>query len=166
MDALNIRVLPTDEWQVLRDFRLRALADSPENIGGDLATESMWGESEWRAQLAKYDFIVAAINGATVGGMNVERLVGDFGATCWIGSCWIDPEYRRQGILREIFSYFDSVASAHGWLVQGIGVFVDNVTAIAVWEKLGFVKMGDAKPSTRKTDPQRYYQRMIRKSSI
>lgn len=165
MHSPIIRLLTPDEWPVLRELRLKALSDSPENIGGDLATESKWTETEWRAQLAKYDFMVASINGITIGGMNIEKLKGDFGATCWIGSCWIDPEYRGRKVLRALFNYLDSVALISGWEIQGIGVFVDNVAAIAAWEKLGFIAMGEAKPSTRKTDPQRYYQRMIRKSA-
>jgi RimJ/RimL family protein N-acetyltransferase len=43
-------------------------------------------------------------------------------------------------------------------------VFTDNFSAIAAYEKLGFVKMGDDTASTRK--PGKFFQRMIRKSVV
>jgi ribosomal protein S18 acetylase RimI-like enzyme len=92
--------------------------------------------------------------------MSVEELDGDFGATCWIGGCWSDPEFRGIGLLREMFNFLD--AQDRDWKIQGLGVWIDNYSAIAAYEKLGFVKMGEDTPSTRQ--PGKFYQRMIRKS--
>ena len=164
MDSTTIRVIGIDEWPLFRDFRLRALENSPEHIGGVIEEERSWDESQWRAQLRKFDFVLAAIGGETVGGMTVERLKGDFGATCWIGSCWIDTAHRGKKLLRAMMEYVDSRASELGWSVQGLGVWVDNFDAIAAYEKLGFVKMGPEMPTTRFNEPGRHYQRMIRKS--
>ncbi len=157
-----IRKLDHAEWQLLRDIRLRALSDSPEHIGGDIGEERSWGEEQWSSQLEKFDFVIAEVDGESAGGMNIEKLIGDFGATCWIGSCWIDPHYRGQGFLSEIFTHIDEKAEEEGWSVQGLGVWVDNFAAISIYEKLGFVKVGPEVPSTR--TPDRHYQRMIRHS--
>ena len=164
MQSTTVRLLEIDNWRLFRDFRLQALENSPEHIGGDLETERGWGEEEWRTQLRKFDFLYAVNEELIVGGMTIERLKGDFGATCWIGSCWISPALRGQGIFRMMMEYVDSVASENGWPIQGLGVWTDNYPAIAIYEKLGFVKMGPPMPSTRVTNPQKYYQRMIRKS--
>jgi ribosomal protein S18 acetylase RimI-like enzyme len=94
--------------------------------------------------------------------MSVENLKGDFGATCWVGSCWVRPEFRRTGVLQALFDYLDSHAVQRDWLIQGLGVWIDNEIAIKAYEKLGFEKMGERQESTRK--PGMYYQRMIRKT--
>jgi len=97
-----------------------------------------------------------------IGMMTVENLSGDFGATSWVASCWVDPEYRQHGALRALFQYLDEQAVRRDWTVQGLGVWIDNEIAITAYEKLGFEKMGEKQESTRK--PGMYYQRMLRKT--
>jgi RimJ/RimL family protein N-acetyltransferase len=94
--------------------------------------------------------------------MYIEVLNGDFGATCWIGGCWSNPLFRGKGLMRAMFHFIDH--QDKDWKVQGLGVWTDNFSAIAAYEKLGFVKMGEDTESTRK--PGKFYQRMIRKSAI
>jgi ribosomal protein S18 acetylase RimI-like enzyme len=94
--------------------------------------------------------------------MTVENLQGDFGATCWVGSCWVDSEFRQHGALRALFDLLDRDAARRDWLIQGLGVWVDNEIAIKAYERLGFSKMGEKQESSRK--PGMYYQRMIRKT--
>jgi GNAT superfamily N-acetyltransferase len=103
------------------------------------------------------------MNGVDIGMMTVENLKGDFGATCWVGSCWVNTEFRKHGALRALFEYLDRNAARRDWLIQGLGVWVDNESAIKAYEKLGFVMMGEKQESTRK--PGMYYQRMIRKTA-
>ena len=92
--------------------------------------------------------------------MFIEVLDGDFGATCWIGGCWSNPEFRGKGLLSSMFRFIDQ--QDKDWKVQGLGVWTDNYNAIAAYEKLGFVKMGEDTASSRQ--PGKFYQRMIRKS--
>jgi RimJ/RimL family protein N-acetyltransferase len=94
--------------------------------------------------------------------LSVEVLNGDFGATCWIGGCWSIPSFRGKGLMRAMFTYIDE--QEKDWKIQGLGVWTDNYNAIAAYEKLGFVKMGEDTESTRK--PGLFYQRMIRKSLV
>jgi len=162
MASLDIRIISSDEWHLLREMRLRALEESPELIGGEIETERAWSESQWRAQLEKFNYLIASAKDLHIGGMQIERLDGDFGATCWIGSCWIDPSYRGQGALRSLFDFVDAHSQSMGWSVQGLGVWVDNHKAIAAYEKLGFRAMGPQKPVDMKDGTQRFYQRMIR----
>jgi ribosomal protein S18 acetylase RimI-like enzyme len=104
--------------------------------------------------------ILAMVDGADCGFMTVENLKGDFGATCWVGSCWVDPKFRQRGVLRTLFSFADSIADERHWEVQGLGVWVDNSGAISAYENIGFKKMGDPQESSRKAGM--FYQRMIR----
>lgn len=157
---ISVEIIHPDQWPRLRVLRLKSLQVNPEAFGGTYEIESAESESEWRAKFEKLNFLVATVDGVDAAMMSVEELVGDFGATCWIGGCWSDPSYRGKGLLRALFDFVDQ--QDRDWKIQGLGVWIDNYSAIAAYEKLGFVKMGEDTPSTRQ--PGKFHQRMIRKS--
>ena len=157
---LEVTLLTEDDWARYREIRLRALQSDGDAFGGDLASESEFTENQWREKARKYVGLVASIENKDCGFMTIENLTGDFGASCWVGSCWVDPKYRERGVLRSLFTFADSQSAERDWGVQGLGVWVDNSGAISAYEKIGFEKMGERQESTRK--PGMYYQRMIR----
>ena len=160
--AVLVEELSEDQWQRYRDLRIAALENDGHAFGSSLEAEVLYSEVEWRSKARQYVGIVASVAGEDIGIMTVENLKGDFGATSWVGSCWVDPEYRQHGALRALFQYLDEQAVRRDWTVQGLGVWVDNEIAITAYEKLGFEKMGEKQESTRK--PGMYYQRMLRKT--
>ena len=162
MQRINVGQLSEDDWGRLRDIRLAALENDGHAFGGNLEAESAYDESEWREKFGIFTGVIARVGGEDVGFMSVENLKGDFGATCWIGSCWIKPEFRGTGVLKSLFDFVDEHGTDRDWLTQGLGVWVDNEVAIKAYEKIGFEKMGEKQESTRK--PGMYYQRMIRKT--
>ncbi len=157
---VTVELLAPDEWQRLRSVRLRALTESGYAFGGTYEAENAEDESSWRLKFEKNDFLIASVNGEDAAMLYIEILKGDFGATCWIGGCWSDPKFRGKGLMRALFTYIDR--QDKDWKIQGLGVWTDNFSAIAAYEKLGFVKMGEDTASTRQ--PGKFYQRMIRKS--
>ena len=160
MEEVTLAELLPEEWERLRRLRIASLSESPDAFGGNLETEEMLSEEEWRKKFEKLVHLVAVIDGIDIAVLSVENLDGDFGATCWIGGCWVNPEYRGRGAMRALISYLDEHAEERGWKVQGLGVFSDNDEAIAAYEKLGFIRRGELQPSTRR--PDRLFQRMIR----
>jgi len=161
MTALPVvELLTPDQWQRVRAIRLRALEESGYAFGGTFEIESSEDEATWRLKFDKNDFLIASVAGVDAAMLYIEVLKGDFGATCWIGGCWSDPQFRGKGLMRALFTFIDQ--QEKDWKIQGLGVFTDNYNAIAAYEKLGFVKMGEDTESTRK--PGLFYQRMIRKS--
>ena len=154
--------LHADEWVRLSNIRLKALIDTPHAFGGTYENERLFDEDSWRLEFAKQAFVIASVDGIDAGMMYVENLVGDFGATCWIGGCWSDPDFRGVGLMRAMFEFLDKQAASRDWLIQGLGVWTDNDLAISAYEKLGFVEMGGPQPSTRQ--PGKFYQAMIRKT--
>lgn len=160
--VLSVDCLTEDDWERLRDIRLAALENDGHAFGGNLEAESAYGESEWRQKFTIFTGLIAKVDGVDTGFMSVENLKGDFGSTCWIGSCWVKPEFRGRGVLRSLFYFVDKESAERDWKIQGLGVWVDNEIAIKAYEKIGFVMMGEKQESTRK--PGMYYQRMIRKT--
>jgi GNAT superfamily N-acetyltransferase len=160
MSGVRVEELSPDDWQRLRDIRLAALHSDGHAFGGNVEAESQMTEAEWRAKFEIFTGLVAVVDGVDVGFMSVENLKGDFGTTCWVGSCWVDSQHRRKGALRALFDYVDAVSEERNWGIQGLGVWIDNDGAITAYEKLGFSQIGEPQESTRK--PGLYYQRMIR----
>jgi RimJ/RimL family protein N-acetyltransferase len=160
MNQIQIELLSPDQWQRAKDLRLASLRDSAHAFGGDLESESAQSESEWRAKFEKLSYIVASVDGTDSAIMTVESLVGDYGAKAWIGGCWSSPEYRGVGLLKAMMKYVDEHAHDKGWQRHGLGVWVDNHPAIAAYERLGFVTMGEPTLSNRIAN--KFYIRMIR----
>jgi RimJ/RimL family protein N-acetyltransferase len=156
----EVILLSEDNWARYRDIRLAALVHDESAFGGDYDSESQYSEAQWRQKAQQYVGLLATIDGNDCGFMTIENLKGDFGATCWVGSCWVDPKFRQGGVLRSLFTFADLCSAERNWQVQGLGVWVDNAGAIAAYEKIGFERMGEPQESTRK--PGLYYQRMIR----
>ena len=159
---IEVSELQADDWQRLRAIRLKSLQESPDVLEGSFEAESKESESDWREKFSKLTYLVASLPGSDVGLMSIEVLDGDFGATCWIGGCWVSPEARGKGVLRAMFNYVDEHAPVRDWSKQGLGVMEDNLLAIKAYEKLGFVAMGDKKLASEEL--KKYYQRMIRTS--
>ena len=161
-NGVVVELITPNEWQRLRAIRLKALTESGHAFGGTFEAESAEDEATWSLKFEKNDFLIASVDGADAGMLYIEVLKGDFGATCWIGGCWSDPQFRGKGLMRAMFTYIDE--QDKDWKVQGLGVWTDNYNAITAYEKLGFVKMGEDTASTRQ--PGKFYQRMIRKSAV
>ena len=153
-------LLTENDWARYRDIRLAALVHDESAFGGDYDSESQYSEAQWRQKAQQYVGLIASIAGSDCGFMTIENLKGDFGATCWVGSCWVDPKFRQRGVLRSLFTFADSHSVERNWGIQGLGVWVDNSGAISAYEKIGFEKMGERQESSRKAGM--YYQRMIR----
>ena len=122
--------LDEDQWTRYRDIRLAALESDGQAFGGNLDSERLFSEDEWRSKARQYVAIVVNLDDTDIAMMTVENLNGDFGATCWVGSCWVSPKYRKMGALRALFHYLDSIAIERNWITQGLGVWIDNEIAI------------------------------------
>ena len=161
---IKVKLLTAEQWARARELRLASLRDSAHAFGGNLETESAQSESEWRAKFTNLSYLIASVDGVDSAIMTLENLVGDFGATVWVGGCWSAPDYRGVGLFKAMMKYVDQNAQEKGWQRQGLGVWEDNYSAIAAYEKLGFVAMGEPKRSTRVAD--KFYIRMIRDAVI
>ena len=161
--SIQIDIPSLEQWSRVRDVRLAALAANPEAFGSTYESEVVHSAATWQERMAASTFCVASISGTDVGVMSIEQVDGDFGATCWIGGCWVAPEVRGQGVMRAFMKFVDSQVPERNWSVQGLGVWQDNYSAIAAYERIGFVALGEPQPSTRQ--PGKFYQRMIRATS-
>lgn len=163
-NSIVIEALGTDDWKRYREIRIASLKSDPAAFGADVEKTIAETQNDWLQRFDKVTPVVAVVADKDQAILTIENLTGDFGATCWIGGCWVNPDVRGTGVMRKMFDFLDQNAIEKNWQVQGLGVWQDNLSAIAVYESLGFVSMGDPVPSTSK--PGLFYQRMIRKAEV
>jgi len=108
-----VSLLTPNEWERLRQIRIRALKENPEAFGANLTEVVNQSKEDWLKLYEKEDYLVASSNGQDIGMLYIEVLKGDHGATCWIGGCWTDPNFRGIGVMRSIFDYIDKNGTKH-----------------------------------------------------
>jgi predicted GNAT family acetyltransferase len=136
----GLRRLTPDDWAVLRDVRLRALADSPDAFGSTLARERDLDEKEWRRRCVRPVWVVEADGGAVA-------MAGAFSddGVLQVWGMWTDPGHRGRGHARALLDALVGEAVAAGHPV-GLHVNLTNPGARAFYEAYGFVGTGQLEP--------------------
>ena len=162
-NTVEVSLLSKDQWERLKAIRIRALTENSEAYGQTLEEVKALSKDEWFKYYEKSDYLIASIDGVDIGMLYIEVLNGDHGATCWIGGCWTDPNFRGSGVMRALFNYIDLNGEVNGWQRQGLGVWIDNLPAIYAYKSLGFTFAGEKMPGRREG---KFFQHMIRDVSI
>ncbi len=139
-DEPDLRRLGQDDWEVLRDVRLRALEDSPDAFGSTLDRERDFPEKEWRRRLVRpvYAVLVRGRPVAMAGAFTDDGRVQVWGM-------WTDPGHRGRGFARTLLDALlrEPVADA---LPVSLHVNTANAGARSVYERYGFVPTGELEP--------------------
>ncbi len=135
------RVGPQD-WRLLRDVRLRALADSPAAFASDLARESGFEEATWRSR---------AVSGATFVASTPEVGLGlatglGAGPVRDLVSMWVAPACRGTGLAERVVAAVVGWARDDGATALDLDVALDNARAIGFYRRLGFRSTGRRQP--------------------
>jgi predicted GNAT family acetyltransferase len=127
----ELRRLAPDDWEVFRDIRLRALADSPDAFGSTLDREQAFTEEDWRRRLSGPVYVVEDPHPVAVGG-TFERE-----GHLHVWGMWTDPAHRGRGHAGRIL---DALIPP-GTPAQ-LDVNLTNAGARAAYERYGFVGTG------------------------
>jgi ribosomal protein S18 acetylase RimI-like enzyme len=125
------------DWRALKWVRLRALADSPNAFMATYEREAAFEDDEWRAKLHDADWFVAREDGEVIGVVGLVIGRPPEGAR-YIESTWVDPDHRRQGVLRSLVARLVGIGreaeldSLYLWVVG------DNEVAAKAYARLGF----------------------------
>jgi GNAT superfamily N-acetyltransferase len=138
------RALP-DDWQTLRDVRLRALADSPSAFASTLAREEAFGEQDWRRRLEHGHCFLAWAAGRPVGcvsGFAEEELPAEH----HLVAMWVEPAHRGTPAATELVEAVCRQARADGAVAVRLWVVDGNDRARRLYERLGFEATGERQP--------------------
>ena len=143
---VRIRRISPDDGPVLRDLRLRSIADAPDAFGQPLEEARGRPDREWARSARQSSrgegrtWLIAETAIGTVGLVQGRRRRP---RTLLLFSMWVDPAVRRLGIGRLLIERLEEWA--HGWdgeetILWVLGV---NVAAIDFYRELGFEVIRD-----------------------
>ena len=140
MDHIEIVQAGPEDWALVRDLRLRALADSPDSFGATLDRARTEPERVWRERLAGPDpTLVAVEDGAGVAMGGVFSLPDS--DVAWIYGMWIDPACRGRGLGRRLLTDLVARAESAG-RTPYLHVTEGNDGARQLYLSCGFVPTG------------------------
>jgi len=141
--SLVVRRLQPDDWQVLRDIRLAALADSPSAFASTLAREEAFTEADWRWRIASGCSVVATDeHGEAVGlaGGYLHEGVPELIAM------WVRPASRGGGAVDQLVEAVAAWAREQDAALLRLWVVEGNDRAERVYRRLGIADTGAAPP--------------------
>jgi GNAT superfamily N-acetyltransferase len=145
---VEVRRVRADEWQALRDTRLRALADAPDAFATRVE-EARERPDEWWIDWARKS---AAGDGQAMflawEGEAPVGIAGTFpeGERRWLIAMWTDPAARGRGVGRALVEAIATFARAAGSLDLFLQVLEGNDSAHSLYRSCGFVDDGAGEP--------------------
>ena len=129
-----------DQWQILRDVRLRALEDAPYAFGTTLAEGKKRTDRDWQdmardhATLSDRAYFMAYVGDNPCGMAGCYRRASD---TVALTAMWVAPEFRGQKIGEQI------VCAVIEWAREGGATMLEawvseNNPARFFYQKIGF----------------------------
>lgn len=146
----QLRKLHPDDWEKLRDIRLRAVKDSPQAFGDTVEETNSRTEAVERAWIANAHIYVIEDKGVPVSAATLRK---DTDGVWEINAVWTDPAHRQKGLSRKILEQILVDAKKMNINVLRLDVNPVQVVAVKLYESLGFKKistvtdhkMGDGK---------------------
>jgi GNAT superfamily N-acetyltransferase len=148
--VIEVRAARSEDWQRLRDLRLRALADSPDAFRATLDATSSRIDPDWAeqarttAERADAESWIAERDGVPVG--QAHSYLRDDGAGMGISAMWVAPEGRGAGVGGALLAAAEEWGRAHGCSTVYLFVAEGNGPARRLYEGSGYHPTGEDRP--------------------
>ena len=144
---MRIRRVRPDEWQALRELRLRGLQTDPDAFGGTLAESLTKPDSEWQARAASTETVTfVAVTDAGFVGMGSVGPAPERPGIAAVYGMWVAPEARGQGVGGSLMDALEGWAREAGYGDIGLGVTMTNGPAIRLYTAKGYADIGERFP--------------------
>lgn len=140
-----VRPLRPDEWQRLREARLRALEESPAAFGSTWAEERDRADDWWKSSAARTAWFVAEEEGRVVG-LAAGVGSGELRTHSELVSMWVEPARRGSGVAQQLLERVVAWARQRGDAELALHVADGNPRALRFYEQAGFSLTGRAEP--------------------
>jgi GNAT superfamily N-acetyltransferase len=151
-----IRQATAEDWEVLRDVRLRALADSPEAFLDTIEEASAFQESRWRSRAEPTETQACFLR--EDGSGMVSCFVADDPKTVFLVAMWVAPEQRGTRVARELVERVVAWARERDAARVALSVEPGNDRAARLYEKCGFAETDEPPPFPYEPRPDnRFY---------
>jgi len=141
-----VREITADDWKLMRDVRLAALAEAPSAFGSTYAREADFTEERWRGRISERSVTFFAheeradVAPAGLVGVYVED--GD----AELVSMWVRPSARGLGVGAALVEAAAAWAKTRDFGALFLWVTESNAPAVRLYERLGFTPTGERQP--------------------
>jgi GNAT superfamily N-acetyltransferase len=140
---VELRTLSPDDWQLIREIRLRALFDTPEAFTSTLQRERAFDESTWRDRARTGQWFLATEEDESVGvTCGIEGPSAD-SLTRKVVGMWVAPVHRGHGIAQALVDEVAEWARSVGATRLSLGVREGNDGAREAYLRMGFHSTGE-----------------------
>ncbi len=160
---VEVKPLLAHEWPLLKQVRLRALADAPDAFSTTLAQAQTWTDGDWQKRAGRFAVNppaaarIAYLEGAPCGMMTCYPAAPQpdvTGPIAELTSVWLAPAARGQGAGEALVASIVDWANAQGIGVLQAWVMEGNEGAIAFYKKVGFAQTAQRQPD--EPDPSKH----------
>ncbi len=140
----RITALGADDWAMIREIRLRALAEAPQAFTSGYEREQAFDEATWRDRATTCQWFVAFEGHQPVG------VAG--GISSWpedptrrdLVGMWVAPSHRRRGVADRLLREVADWARSQGASTLQLAVLEGNGAARSAYRKMGLRPTGVA----------------------
>jgi ribosomal protein S18 acetylase RimI-like enzyme len=143
---MEVRRLEPDDWELLRDVRLRSLADAPEAFGSTHEREAAFDETEWRSRAGSNGWFIAVDGDEPVGivaGYHDPEAPAD---QRHLVAMWVSPTSRGSGVAEQLIDAVVGWTRDDGAAELTLGVADGNERARALYLRYGFATTDQSFP--------------------
>lgn len=146
----NVRRMTPDDWEIYRQLRLEALAESPDAFGRTWAEERERPDDEWIDRLASADEnwdlpLVAELDGEP-GGLTWGRINRSDPRVANLYQMWVAPSHRGHGLGRLLLDTVVDWATGINAQYLELGVTLRDSPAMSLYKSAGFELAGEPEP--------------------
>jgi len=136
-----IRRVEPEDWELLRDVRLRALREDPDAFLATHAQEAAFADEQWQGRASQDNGASFVIEGAAGAEGLATGIVDTDPATVSLVGMWVAPTLRGSGAARELVAQVVGWARARGAARVCLSVEGQNLRAARLYERCGFTEM-------------------------
>lgn len=148
---VEVRRVGAEDWELVRDVRLRALTDSPEAFCSTYEREAAFAQEDWLARFGNSDTFVAFDGDKPVG--LVSGVHHDVGRHELVGM-WVAPEVRGSDAASSLVEALLERARGGGVDTVTLWIMDGNGRGLRFYERVGFRLTGRREPSRPGSDTE------------
>jgi GNAT superfamily N-acetyltransferase len=141
----EIRTLNSEDWQEIRDVRLRSLGDAPDAFTSTYSRELAYDEAKWRDLAVTGKWFVAFDDEPVGVAVGVDGWSGDPNKRELVGM-WVTPSHRRRGLARDLLDRVKTWATSEGATTLSLGIREGNVQVLTAYLSMGMRFSGETMP--------------------
>ena len=145
---ITVREVSEDDWELMRDVRLAALAEAPYAFGSTYVRETAFTEERWRGRINERSVTFFALSGPESGAGEPVGLGGVFvdGDQPELVGMWVRPGARGLRVGEALVEAAAAWARGRGYLNLSLWVTAGNAPAVRLYERCGFTATGESQP--------------------